>query len=293
MEVKVIDQGVTPLQFEAAVNWRAARIKAVTNHETRSPMLVGIWPVGIRVDDGQGGGDRQAVLLRYYDDTSLDIGFDHELHLLLGNSYVQLTAKSYEGLDAAIETTAEVDARLKALASEMFVTKDHARSGPGFILGDVIIRGSQDHEQANFKFYDPRRRDITLEIHSSAVTPDEKRDLLQRSSDSIDLFPSARALRLGERAFAGMRGEEVLHTGDSVAADGKSVHELAFAAETYRPVPGLMKPTLSVKLTADGSQWISEEERSAYRAAPDYLMDEYGLPSFAAHHSSGRQGRHH
>ncbi|WP_430389167.1 T6SS immunity protein Tli4 family protein [Dyella sp. 20L07] len=289
VEVTVIDQGVTPAQFEAAVNWRAARLKAVTNNETHSPMLVGLWPVDVRVDDGQGGKGRQAFLLRYYDDTTLDVGFDHELHLLLGSTYVRLAAKSYEGLDSATETTAQVDARLKTLSREIFLTNDPARSGPGFILGNLIIRGPQDHEQATFKFYDPQRRDITLEIHSSAVTPDEQRDLLQRSREAIGLFPSAHTLRLGERAFAGMRGEEALHAGDSKAEDGKSVHELAFAAETYRPDPGLMRPTLSVKLIADGSQWISEEERTAYHAASDYLMDEYGLPSFAAHNSFERQ----
>ncbi|WP_430389169.1 T6SS immunity protein Tli4 family protein [Dyella sp. 20L07] len=291
VEVTVIDQGVTPAQFEAAVNWRAARFKAVTNEEAKGPMLAGVWPVDVRVDDGQGGKGRQALLLRYYDSTLNAGASKYELHLLLGDIYVQLVAKSYEGVRGLpnAETRIKVEDRLKALAREIFVINDAARAGPGFILGPIIIRGPQDHEQATFKFYDLQRRDITLEIHSSAVTPDEQRDLLQRSQEAIGLFPSAHTLRLGERAFAGMRGEEALHAGDSKAEDGKSVHELAFAAETYRPDPGLMRPTLSVKLIADGSQWISEEERTAYHAASDYLMDEYGLPSFAAHNSFERQ----
>jgi Tle cognate immunity protein 4 C-terminal domain len=287
VEVTVVGEGVTPAQFQAAVNWRAERLKAVTNNETHKPMLVGMWPVDARVD---GDANRQAVLLRYYDDTTLDVGFDHELHLLLGGTYVQLTAKSYEGLDSATETTAEVDTRLKALARQIFTANDPARAGPGFILGPVIIRGPQDHEQATFKFYDPQRRDITLEINSSAVTPDEEQHLLQRSREPFKAFREAGAdvhiLRQRERAFAGMAGEEILFNGSSKLKDGPTIRELAFSAETYRPDPGLMKPVLSVQLeTAARVPWLSDAQEQGRRSAPDYLMVEHSLPSFALHYS--------
>ena len=283
VEVTVIDQGVTPAQFQAAVVWRAQRVQDVTNDKTRRSMLVGSWPVDVRIDDGQGGRGRQAVLLRYYNDTTLDIGLDHELHLLLGNIYVQLKAKSYEGLDSATETAAQVDTRLKTLARRIFLVTDPARADPGFILGPIVIDGPQDHEQATIKFYDPQRRDVTLEIDSSAVTPDESPHLLNRIDRDIAASNTPiHVLRRGAHDFAGMTGEEVLFTAEEKIDDDKShVHRIIFVGESYRSDPGLLRPAFAARLSAGGDiYWDSDEENKSRHAAPDYLMNPQSLPSF-------------
>jgi hypothetical protein len=279
VEVTVIDQGVMPSQFQAAVAWRAQRIQATTNHKTHGSMLVGSWPVDVRVDDGNGGRDRQGVLLRYYDDTTLDNYHDHEIHLLLGSTYVLIKAESFKGVITPVED------RLKTLAREIFLNNDPIHAGAGFILGPILIRGSQDHEQATIKFYDPQRLDVTLEINSSAVTPDEQRHLLQRSDESITLFKQGGAnlhtLHRGYRAFAGMQGEEVRASADSKTEQGQALHELLFSAETYRPDPGLLKPTLMVQLETGGHEyWASDEKHKASQLASDYLMRPKSLPSF-------------
>ncbi|MDI6948054.1 T6SS immunity protein Tli4 family protein, partial [Serratia sp. Se-RSmG] len=177
--------------------------------------------------------------------------------------------------------------RLQALAKQIFVISDPARAGPGFVLGPIVIRGTHDHEVSTVKFYAPDRRDLTLEINSSAVTPDESRRLLQRSQAALPLFRRGGAkldtLRSGRRAFAGMEGEEDVLGSDSMQDDGARVRRLLFSAETYRPDPGLSRPTLTVQLKSGGHlSWLSDAERQARRDAPDFLMTEGYLPRFAA-----------
>ena len=285
VEVKIIGQDVTPLQFQAAMAWRAKRIQGVTNDKTRRSMLVGSWPVDVRIDDGQGGKGRQAMLLRYYRRTNGDTSFVHEVHLLLDSTYVQLKAESFNDSDSPGYRSDAVENRLKTLARQIFLVTDPARADPGFILGPIVIDGPQDHEQATVEFYDPQQRDVTLEINSNAVTPDESRHLLQRMDESATLFRERGAhihtLQRGQRAFAGMRGEEVCIAADSKVEKGQTIRELLFNAETYRPDPSLLKPTLMVQLETGGNvHWDSDAERATRRATADYLMNPKRLPSF-------------
>ena len=284
VQIQIINQGVTDAQFQAAIEWRAQRLGAVVNSKARTPMLTGVWPQNVQVD---GDAKRQAILIRYYRRTTGDSSHTHELHLLLGGTYVQLKADSFDN------TPNPVEQRLKALAKQIFVISDPARAGPGFVLGPIVIRGTHDHEVSTVKFYDPDRRDLTLEINSSAVTPDESRRLLQRSQAAVALFRRGGAtldtLRSDRRAFAGMEGEEDVLGSDSMQDDGARVRQLLFSAETYRPDPGLSRPTLTVQLKSGGHlSWLSDAERQARRDAPDFLMTEGYLPDFAAepHQSS-------
>ncbi len=276
--IQIINQGVTATQFKSAIDWKQRRLSSITNQMAGAPMLVGAWDIDANVD---GDANRQAVLLRYYEGTTLDNYHTHEVHLLLGSIYVLLKAKSYEGVINPVEQ------RLQALAKQIFVISDPARAGPGFVLGPIVIRGTHDHEVSTVKFYDPDRRDLTLEINSSAVTPDGSRRLLQRSQAALPLFRRGGAkldtLRSGRRAFAGMEGEEDVLGSDSMQDDGARVRRLLFSAETYRPDPGLSRPTLTVQLKSGGHlSWLSDAERQARRDAPDFLMTEGYLPRFAA-----------
>jgi len=291
VDVEVIDQGVTPAQFHAAVAWRAQRIQDVTNHETHRSMLVGSWPVDVRIDDGKGGKGREGILLRFFRSTLGGGSQAHELHMLLGNTYVQLTAKSYEGVPGAgpVETRDQVEARLRTLARQIFLIRDPARERPGFILGPIIIDGPQDHERATINFYDPNRLDVTLEVESMAVTPDESPRLLNRiDRDFAASDTPVHVLRRGKHDFAGMAGEEVLFTMEEQANQSKTtIHSFTFVGESYRPDPGLPRPSFALRLSAGGDiYWDSDKERLARQAAPDYLMNESRLPSFAAHDPS-------
>jgi len=148
-----------------------------------------------------------------------------------------------------------------------------------------VIDGPQDHEQATLKFYDPQRRDVTLEIDSSAVTPDESPHLLNRIDRDIAASDTpVHVLRRGKHDFAGMAGEEALGSAEEKVDDDKGhVHRLIFAAESYRIDPGLLRPSFALRLDAGGDiYWDSEEEHKARLAAADYLMNEPSLPNFAA-----------
>jgi hypothetical protein len=206
---------------------------------------------------------------------------------LLNSTYVLLTAESYEGIPGAVavEKGEQVEVRLKTLAREIFLNNDPVHAGAGFILGPVLIRGSQDHEQATIKFYDPQRRDMTLEIDSSAVTPDESPRLLNRIDQDIAASETPiHVLRRGKHDFAGMAGEEVLFTAEEKVDGGNShVHRLIFTGESYRANPGLLRPAFALRLSAGGSvYWDSDEEHATRQAAPDYLMNDPSLPNFAA-----------
>jgi len=145
-----------------------------------------------------------------------------------------------------------------------------------------VIDGPQDHEQATLKFYDPQRRDVTLEIDSSAVTPDESPHLLNRIDRDITASGTPiHVLRRGKHDFAGMAGEEALGSmKEEVDSDKGYVHSILFAGETYRTDPGLLRPSLALRLTAGGNvSWMSDAERATRRAAPDYLMNPRRLPN--------------
>lgn len=272
VEVEIVAQGVTPAQFQAAVKWRAQSIQSITNDKAHSSMLAGSWPVDVRIDDGAGGRGRSGVLLRYYDDTTLDNYHEHELHLLLGDTYVLLKADSFKGVIAPVED------RLKTLARQIFLVDDPRYTRAGFILGPIVIAGPQDHEQATVKFYDPQRLDVTLEINSSAVTPDESPHLLQRIDGDVNASDTPiQVLRRGQHDFAGMKGEEIL--GAFTEQDKR--RELLFAAQTYRIDPGLIRPSFEVRLTTGGDvYWDGDKEHKARQAASDYLMSPYSLPNF-------------
>lgn len=262
IEVTIIEQGMTPAAFEAALAARSARIKAITNDETKGSMLLLTKKL-----------DQNAVLMRYFEGTTLDNYHTHEINLLVGGVYVLLRADSYEGVIDPVE------ARLKKLASQISYVSDPARAGAGFILGPILIGGDHDHERATINFYDPRRLDMSFEVEISAITPDSDEHLFDRNEHFLPMFDGVSTLRKGKREIGGMQAEEQLLRVDR-RESGESMRGILFAAETYRDKPALSRPTLSLGLEAMGGQYLKSEEEQAktkrmvgYWSLPDFARD--------------------
>jgi len=264
VEVSIIEQGMTSATFEAAVAARSARIKAITNDETKGSMLLLTEKL-----------DPHAVLLRYFEGTTLDNYHTHEVNLLVGGVYVLLRAQSYEGV---IEPVA---ARLKKLAGQISYVTDPEQAGAGFILGPILIRGDHDHEMATINFYDPQRRDMSFNVEISAMTPDADERLFDRGDRFLPMFNGddldVNTLRKGKREIGGMQAQEQLLRVDR-RESGEAIRGILFSAETYRDKPALSRPTLFLQLEAMSEQWLKTEEE---QAKTKKMVGYWSLPKFA------------
>jgi len=269
VDARVVAEDVSLEDFNTALRLRADRIGAVTNNRTNGPMLL----LSRNLSDG-------LVMLRYFDTKSSSDHHRHELHILKGGVYVLLSADSFDGVIGPVET------RLQELAKQIDKVVVPERVGAGFVLGPIIIRSRHDHERGTIYFNDPERRDVTLEVDISAVTPDEDVRLSQRARRDEAGFglPASSTLRDGAIQLAGMNGEEVLWSYDSRSSREEESHrELIFSAESYRPDPGFMRPMLSFRLTAGGQQM-----RPSMPVRPESLATR-AIPSFARPSSTSTQ----
>ncbi|MEL1266432.1 T6SS immunity protein Tli4 family protein [Pseudoxanthomonas putridarboris] len=275
VEVTVFAQDVTQAVFAATLTERVARIGRGTNYETNGSMLELEQKLGER-----------ALLLRYSQSTLGGGARTHEMHLLVDDVYLMLKKESYEGIKGIPKTKTrnQVDADLKELAAQIHKVTDIARAGPGFVFGPIIIQGHHDHEVATIDFYDPQRLDMTFEVGISAMTPDSDERLLQRGKMFMPMFEGNGSdldtLRKGKREIAGMKAEEQLIAAGWRDQSGEAVRGVLFAAETYRPTPGLLQPTFSLKLDALGEKtWKSDAELAG---APQRMLGYSTLPDFAS-----------
>lgn len=240
VDVTIVAESASKDMFQDALTSRIALIGKATHSLTQSSML----NVHSQVAEN-------TTLLRYFKHKQLEGTRTHEIHLLLNDIYVLIQADSYDNSIASVES------RLKELATQIDKVIVPERVGAGFVLGPVIIRSHHDHERGTIYFHDPQRRDVSLEVDVSAVTPDEDMKLSQRVRRDMKGFgvPSSAYLRDRKISLAGMEGEEVLLGYDAGSSGAEETHrELVFSAESYRANPGFMWPMLSFRLTAGGQR---------------------------------------
>jgi hypothetical protein len=254
VEVKVLGEGVSQQRFDAAVDERASRIAAVKNYkQSNVPMLVSAKLV-----------TPQNKLLQYYKQKTRRQTFVHELHLLIDDVYVMLSAESYNGNIAPVET------RLKKLSTQIFKVKPQD-AGPGFAMGPIVIRSDHDEEIATF-YFRPADSDLELEVYISAISPDQSERLLVRTRETTGIFLANDydKLRSGSTRFADMQAEEFL-----IGFSDDTHRQLLFLAENYRDTPALSRPSMSITMRAGG-----------YKSKP-FIPDKpadlvrWTLPSFA------------
>jgi hypothetical protein len=261
VDVTIVAESASKDLFQDALTSRIALIGKATHSLTQSSML----NVHSQVAEN-------TTLLRYFKHKQLEDTRTHEIHLLLNDIYVLIQADSYDNRIASVES------RLKQLATQIHKVVIPERVGPGFVLGPIIIRSHHDHERGTIYFHDSQRRDVTLEVDVSAVTPDEDMKLAQRVRRDMEGFgvPSSAYLRDRKISLAGMEGEEVLLGYDARSSAEEETHrELLFSAESYRPSPGFMWPMLSFRLTTGG-----QKRRPPMPVRPEFLATR-AIPSFA------------
>ncbi|UTA55580.1 hypothetical protein L3D22_07190 [Lysobacter soli] len=282
VEVLLIDDDISREEFERALVQRVERLKSQQNWETHTPMLLRSAEEPMSEVNGS---SRFAVLMRYYDSYTMTESKGHELHLWVDGIYVLLRATSYEGIEGIDnpEPLEKVEERLRTLARSVAKVRNPESTRSGFILGPVVMDDGHTHEAATLSFYDPKRPDMDLEVYYSAITPDDKERLFERVENNSALFGmgaaamdkvmGAETLRKGKRPFAGMDGDEWLWVERKAAP-----RKLTFTAETYRPDPGFMRPSLTVDLTMGGLVAQRDEAGKWSLDGPDDFIGEWTLP---------------
>jgi len=261
VEVRVLGEGVTQQRFDAALNERAHRIKAVKNDEQQNASML----VSARRETPQ------KIWLQYFESTEVPDTFVHEFHLLIGDAYVLLRAESYNG------NTAPVEARLLKLSKEIFkVAPENA--GAGFALGPIVIRSHHDQEIASFDF-SPPASDVSLNIYINALSPDDDERLHVRTKKDTQIFLAGdyENLRAGKVTLADMQAEESL-----IGFSDDTHRQILFVSENYRDNPSLSRPAMSLRLSAGGMKAgpddPNEPEDLVRWTLPQFANKGYDLP---------------
>ncbi|MCJ7957060.1 MAG: T6SS immunity protein Tli4 family protein [Pseudomonas sp.] len=232
VEVRVLGEGVTQEQFDAALDERARRIGAVKNYNHgNAPMLVSAKKV-----------DAQHKLLQYYESTELPDWFVHEYHLLINDVYVMLRADSFNGKIAPVE------ARLLKLSKEIFKVTAPQNAGAGFALGPIVIRSHHDQEIASF-YFRPPASDVALEVYVNALSASQTKSIKTRAEEGARVFLAGdyENLRARKITLAGMSAEESL-----IAFSDDTHRQILFGSENYRDNPSLNRPSMNFRMSAGG-----------------------------------------
>ena len=256
VNARIESQDATPESMRRQMDVEAREIDEGDKHrKTKKSMLLDYRVINDRM-----------IYLRKQDDLISAKASNHELHVLVEKTQLVLEADSFEGLDAGpefpIEPFEQVQARLFRIASQIRLTGDAEKAGPGFCLGPVVIDSDNDEEEASMGFRMSGYPDFSLGIYSKALTPASMdKPLLERASAVTDRFDFD-VLRRGETWFAGMKAQEWL-------AKGIDAHDnliLFFRAESMRADPAFVRPLMSIKLQT-GGQLLSGPNKGKYVAS--------------------------
>jgi len=256
VEAKIESENATPESMRAQMDARAKEIGEDKNWEAKKSMLVEYRVL-----------DSGMIYLRKYKLMGSAGSTHHELHMLIGTVQIELSSDSFEGLDPDPEFPSEpvdkVKARLFRIASEIRLSDDPEKAGPGFCLGPVVIDSDNDEEQASMGFGMRRYPDLGIGIYSKALTPEgTDKPLLERASAVTDRFDFD-VLRKGETSFAGMKAQEWL--GKGIDAHDNLI--LFFKIESMRADPAFVRPLMSIDLQTGGQLLESGPNEGKYVAS--------------------------
>ena len=250
-------ESFAPEQFEARVAQRLQELRETINTETKAPMLLHAERLP----------NANAVLLRRMSDKHYDSALKSEVHVLVGNRYVEYEQESYDKksefgqLNYRNIDPAPAETRLKMIASKLRPQSAH---GPGFCFQGVIFDVGQDDEVASFKFRSATVRDLWLKIHYHAVKGQPREGLFERNTKYVPdwLRAQVTTLRKRHRDIAGMNAEEIL---DSVGSRKLTQH--VFYIETRTDKRSIARPRMTISLETgaavyDGNQEIRPEGAS-------------------------------
>lgn len=230
VEFQVVGEKVSPQEFIATVEHRAAQIASKANEKTNASMLV----ANETSSDG-------IVLLRYFKRRLSTRAHVHEIHRLVDGTHIALKANSYEG------KTEPVEVRLKYLAAAVSATSD----APGFCLGPVTIDSESDYQLATIHYRDKTlgHRDVALEIEVNTLPQNsgEPRLISRLGGNLLGLGMKPRVLQKGKSQLAGMPAEQWLGR----ESDEKRVTHL-FVVDSYPETPAPRTPGLQITLRTGG-----------------------------------------
>jgi len=174
--------------------------------------------------------------------------YKSEIHFVLGDNLIVLTADSYENTFLTIEK------RLVEIMSA-FIPVDGEKTN-GFCLGTLAITGDFVVEGGEYFWRDDAGN--TFEIKTSTFNSNGPETLLLRMAGPgslLSLFHVGHTvLRSGERTVSGMRAQEWLGWTDfGEHNDGKT---FKFVTETMRPVASKSRPL--IKVTFDSAQKLED-----------------------------------
>lgn len=250
-------ESFTPEQFEARVAQRVKELRETINTETKAPMLLH----SERLPGLEG------MLFRRMSSKVSDGSLKSEVHLLVGNRYVEYEQESFDSetdldrINFKNIDPAPAETRLKMIASKLRPQSAH---GPGFCFQGVIFDVGQDDEVASFKFRSTTVRDLWLSIDYHAVKGQPSEGLFERDSKYVpeSLRAQVTTLRKRHREVAGMNAQEIL---DSVGS--RKLAQQVFNVETRIDKRTFARPTISVFLRTgaevnEGNQRIRPEGAS-------------------------------
>ncbi|HEY4357757.1 MAG TPA: hypothetical protein VGN16_18540, partial [Acidobacteriaceae bacterium] len=145
VEIRIEAENATPESMRTEMDARAKEIAEDKNWEAKKSMLVEYRVL-----------DSGVIYLRKYKLMGSAGSTHHEVHMLMGTVQIELSSDSFEGLDSdpefPLEPVDKVQARLFRIASQIRLTEDPEKAGPGFCLGPVVIDSDNDEEQASMGF---------------------------------------------------------------------------------------------------------------------------------------------
>lgn len=231
--VTLMGAGIHRVQFERSLHWRVVDLSNDTHVELQVPMLI----EKVRLGD--------AWLMRAYEDRVRAELISSEVHLLLDDLHIKVSATSHES------KVAETEEQLKFVALQLLhKTPDPAAAGSGCSLGPVLIAGDVDRERTWLRF-------------SNRTTPGVEWTVFGTSTDNA----GAQDQPLGRweelRMTAGLNDEQAdMLLSSYFRVPGKESQEiltrqgdgnegsLLFFGETRVGLPGLPTPRVSLRLAA-------------------------------------------
>ena len=233
VNVQIVDAHSNLQKFEDRVSKRIATIAAEKNEKTGGSMLVMEKKTGSHIR-----------LIRRFDSRLSSDYHKHEIHLLLSDTHILISADSFKGVVEPVET------RLLNLASQIKkADKSLKQQGPGFCLGPVLIDADSNNEiLINHFARDKNQPDIRLRVYMNAMTPDAEERLpeqLKREQSAFEKQP--KMLRQGQTRLGDMNADEALMRFEENAT---IMH--VFVARSIRSIPSLSAPSISMRLHTGG-----------------------------------------
>jgi hypothetical protein len=202
--------------------------------------------------------DHHTIYLRQQDSLVSADASKHELHVLVGETQLVLTARSYEGIEGAgrfepdgkAESPEQVVARLFRIASQIRPYDTAEKAGPGYCLGPVVIDSDQDEEEGNTAMTLERYPDFIVSVFNAGLTPDQLGDQLPDRVKAAAVYPQVHAFRDQDMTLGGMKAHEWL--GRLTDYDHDDITLLKFVAESTRANPALVRPHMNINLDTGG-----------------------------------------